>query len=65
MFDNSRGVDKAFTLVRAQKKRSVLFDAREGRFEHDPTLRAACDPWLEKVAGPLSGKPRRPRKRSA
>ncbi len=58
MFDNSRGVSEAFTLVRAQKKRTVMFDVRDPRYEVDPTLRAACDPWLEKVAGPL---PRRMR----
>jgi hypothetical protein len=30
MFDNSRGVDNAFSLVRAQTKKKVLFDARDG-----------------------------------
>lgn len=59
MFDNSRGVSDAFTLVRAQKKRAVLFDVRDPRYQVDPKLRMACDPWLDKVAGPFSI--RRPR----
>ena len=53
MFDNSRTERDAFTLVRAQTKRSVLFDARDPQFSVDPTLRAVCDPWLQKVAGPF------------
>ncbi|MDM0106288.1 zeta toxin family protein [Variovorax sp. J22R24] len=59
MFDNSREEENAFTLVRAQKRRSVLFDARDPQFQADPELRAVCDPWLEKVAGPF--RPRRTR----
>ncbi|OYU30995.1 MAG: toxin [Comamonadaceae bacterium PBBC2] len=57
MFDNSRTEKEAFTLVRAQKKRSILFDARDPRFVVDPGLRAVSSPWLEKVVGPF--KPRR------
>lgn len=53
MFDNSRSEKDAFSLVRAQAKKSVLFDARDPRFDMDPELRAVCDPWLEKVAGPF------------
>ncbi|SCX70292.1 zeta toxin family protein [Variovorax sp. EL159] len=53
MFDNSRSEKNAFALVRAQAKRSVLFDARDPQFDVDPELRAVCDPWLEKVAGPF------------
>lgn len=52
LFDNSRTVDKAFTLVRAQRKRQVLFDARDPRYAVDAELRAVSDPWLDKVAGP-------------
>jgi hypothetical protein len=57
MFDNSRSEKDAFALVRAQAKKSVLFDARDPQFKVDPQLRAVCDPWLEKVAGPF--RPRR------
>lgn len=53
MFDNSREEKDAFTLVRAQKRRKVLCDARDPQFKVDPELRAACDPWLEKVVGPF------------
>jgi len=59
MFDNSRSGKSAFALVRAQAKKSVLFDARDPKFDMDPELRAVCDPWLEKVAGPF--KPSRTR----
>jgi hypothetical protein len=59
MFDNSRSGKSAFALVRAQAKKSVLFDARDPKFDMDPELRAVCDPWLEKVAGPF--KPSRAR----
>lgn len=53
MFDNSRTEKNAFTLVRAQKKKSVLFDARDPRFVVDPELLAVCNPWLENVVGPF------------
>ena len=53
MFDNSRSEKDAFSLVRAQAKKSVLFDARDPQFDVDPQLRAVCDPWLEKVTGPF------------
>lgn len=56
MFDNSREEENAFTLVRAQKRRSVLFDARDPQFNVDPELRAVSDPWLEKVVGPFKSK---------
>jgi predicted ABC-type ATPase len=51
MFDNSRSTDQAFALVRAQRKRIVLFDARDPRYEIDADLRAVSDPWLDKVTG--------------
>jgi predicted ABC-type ATPase len=63
MFDNSREEENAFTLVRAQKRRSVLFDARDPQFTVDPELRAVSDPWLEKVVGPFKSK--RPARASA
>jgi predicted ABC-type ATPase len=53
MFDNSRAEKEAFTLVRAQKKKSILFDARDSYFVVDPELRAVCSPWLDNVAGPF------------
>jgi len=60
MFDNSRSEKNAFALVRAQAKKAVLFDARDPQFDVDPELRAVCDAWLEKVAGPF--KPPRTRR---
>lgn len=50
MFDNSRGVDKAFSLVRAQTRKKVLFDARDDTFAVDKELRAVSTVWLDKVA---------------
>lgn len=52
MFDNSRTFDKAFTLVRAQQKRRIMFDSRDPTFEVDADLRAVSDPWLDRVVGP-------------
>ena len=53
MFDNSRSMRQAFTLVRAQRKRAVLFDARDPQYRVDADLRSESDPWLEKVVGPF------------
>jgi hypothetical protein len=39
MFDNSRGVEHAFSLVRAPKMRMVLFDARNSEHRIDENLR--------------------------
>jgi predicted ABC-type ATPase len=50
MFDNSREVDKAFSLVRAQTKKKVLFDARDAEFKVDQELRTVSTLWLDKVA---------------
>lgn len=58
MFDNSREENDAFTLVRAPKKRRVLFDARHPQFKVDAALKVVCVPWLEKVAGPFKPKTR-------
>lgn len=52
MFDNSRSEKDAFSLVRAQEKKKVLFDARDPQFRIEPSLKAACGAWLEKLAGP-------------
>lgn len=57
MFDNSRTPDKAFALVRAQQRNIVMFDARDPTYALDPDLRAVCDPWLERVAGPFLSPP--------
>jgi predicted ABC-type ATPase len=53
MVDNSRDITKAFTFVRAQRKRVVLFDIRDPAYQADGELRAAADPWLAQVAGPF------------
>jgi predicted ABC-type ATPase len=53
MFDNSRSREHAFTLVRAQRRKSVLFDARDPDFKVGSDLLAACGPWLDRVAGPF------------
>lgn len=52
MFDNSRSRDKAFTLVRAQRRSEVLFDSRDPQRRAEAGLRFASDPWLLKVVGP-------------
>lgn len=49
----------AFTLVRAQKRRRILFDVRDPQFKVDPALRTVSDPGLERTVGPF----KRPRKR--
>ncbi len=54
MFDNSRTTDKAFALVRAQRRANVLFDARDPTYDVEPDLRAVSDPWLDAVVGPVS-----------
>jgi predicted ABC-type ATPase len=53
MFDNSRVEAHAFTLVRAQMRKVVMFDARDPRYSAEVSLRNACDPWLENVVGPF------------
>ena len=50
MFDNSRGVEKAFSLVRAQRKEAVLYDCRDERFERDEDLLKVAELWLPKIA---------------
>ena len=63
MFDNSRSLNKAFTLVRAQRKQAVLFDARDPQYRVETELRSVSDPWLEKVVGPFTA-PRPTRRRA-
>ena len=53
MFDNSRGLDQAFALVRAQTGAKALFDVRDPSYRVDAGLRSVSDPWLAKVAGPF------------
>ena len=50
MFDNSRGLADAFTIVRAQRKRETLYDCRDEMFVHDPTLVKVASLWLANVA---------------
>ena len=50
--------EEAFTLVRAQRKQTVLFDARDPQYRDEAGLRSVSDPWLEKVVGPFG--PARP-----
>lgn len=50
MFDNSRGIEDAFTLVRVQAKTSVIYDCRGRRFgEHDELIQVSSA-WLSRVA---------------
>lgn len=50
MFDNSRTIDKAFSLVRVQGKATVQYDCRDPKFTRDQELFDVADPWLSKVA---------------
>jgi len=50
MFDNSRNLDSAFTLVRAQRKKEILYDCRDVSFKQDPDLVKIAGIWLAKVA---------------
>jgi predicted ABC-type ATPase len=50
MFDNSRGIEEAFSLVRVQKKADVLYDCRDAKFIQDKDLVTTADLWLSKVA---------------
>jgi len=50
MFDNSRNLDHAFTLVRAQSRNKILYDCRDVSFKQDPDLVKIASIWLAKVA---------------
>jgi predicted ABC-type ATPase len=50
MFDNSRAIDKAFSLVRIQAKASVLYDCRDAAFSLEQELLDVATTWLSKVA---------------
>lgn len=53
MVDNSLDEKRAFQFVRAQRKRIVLFDARDPGYRVAGEVRAAAAPWLENVVGPF------------
>lgn len=52
MFDNSRDIEQAFTLVRAQQRGNLLFDIRDQAYasegDHFPAL---ANYWMAPVAG--------------
>jgi predicted ABC-type ATPase len=50
MFDNSRSIDKAFSLVRAQTGVVVTYDCRDRKFGEEQELIDVADTWLSKVA---------------
>jgi predicted ABC-type ATPase len=50
MFDNSRTINKAFTLVHARTKTFVLYDCRDRKFRQEQDLIDVADAWLSKVA---------------
>jgi predicted ABC-type ATPase len=50
MLDNSRNIENAFTLVRAQRKNEILYDCRDSHFKQDPNLGKIAGIWLVKVA---------------
>jgi predicted ABC-type ATPase len=50
MYDNSRAIGKAFSLVRFQAKASVLYDCRDATFSQEQELLDVAATWLSKVA---------------
>lgn len=50
MFDNSRSIEKAFTLVRVQAKTSVIYDCRKREFGEDDELIQVASTWLSMTA---------------
>ncbi|HEY4354333.1 MAG TPA: toxin [Acidobacteriaceae bacterium] len=50
MFDNSRSIDKAFSLVRVQAGREPIYDCRDKRFNEEPELINVASVWLANVA---------------
>lgn len=50
MFDNSRDLASAFTLVRVQRKEEELYDCRDAGFRQDPDLVTIAGLWLAHVA---------------
>jgi predicted ABC-type ATPase len=50
MFDNSRGVESAFSLVRVQTGNHVVYDCRDRKYGEDAGLVDVAASWLGKVA---------------
>jgi hypothetical protein len=50
MFDNSRNIENAFTLVRVQTDTSVIYDCRKRKFGEDDELVHVASAWLSRVA---------------
>jgi predicted ABC-type ATPase len=59
MLDNSRTLESAFSLARAQRRGRVLFDCRDPRYRINPDLRRVATIWLQKVVGAVAAPPRR------
>jgi predicted ABC-type ATPase len=49
MFDNSRTEQEAFALVRAQKRKRILYDVRDAQYKNDDKLKTIANIWLTKV----------------
>lgn len=49
MFDNSRSIEEAFTLVRVQANTSVIYDCRKRAFGEDDELVNVASTWLSRV----------------
>lgn len=60
MVDNSLDEAAAFQFVRAQRRKRVLFDARDPQYKLPEPVLAAAEPWLTKVVGPFKPSRRRP-----
>jgi predicted ABC-type ATPase len=52
MFDNSRGLKEAFSLVRAQRRHQILYDCRDTTYYASSDLRHIAGLWLRRVTGP-------------
>jgi predicted ABC-type ATPase len=50
MLDNSRNIENAFSLVRAQGRKEILYDCRDVGFRQDPDLVRIAGLWLRQVA---------------
>jgi predicted ABC-type ATPase len=50
MFDNSRDIQNAFTVVRVQTKHSIIYDCRERAFGETDELVKVASTWLSQVA---------------
>ena len=61
MFDNSRAIDKAFSLVRVQTKATVLYDCRDAAFlksrSCSMSLISGCRMWRSPRRNSLSANP--------